>query len=405
MIEIVVLIISVLLILLGKENSVFIFSLLWSSFSLPFFVISQSEIGLLSTLIEAMGLLAIIKVSFKVVVSKTELFFVSVLSILYLSIGLAMISKDQSLLVILLAAKLFLLPIVFGLYGFVHTNSQVKLFSFMFILQIGNLIVASVQTILGPSRLQSLGLDYGTNVRTFDSMLRAPGLTLTNYYLGSFSAVCFALAYIQLFTLGKQVSYKYMFLIKTSIFSSLICLLLSSFRSGILFVLIFVFLTEMFLKRSFTKLTIVIALGFATIIVALSNSFFLVDSQSILERLQRWESLFQGKNLFYGQGLGSSGAVTLSSYASSDSKVVTDNQYLSALYQTGVVGLILIIVLLLYLFAITDKCGRVFLISLSSMMFFLEVWDFTLMMSVCFIVVFNGLRLRRSKEMQNFVSD
>ncbi len=405
MIEIVVLIISVLLILLGKENSVFIFSLLWSSFSLPFFVISQSEIGLLSTLIEAMGLLAIIKVSFKVVVSKTELFFVSVLSILYLSIGLAMISKDQSLLVILLAAKLFLLPIVFGLYGFVHTNSQVKLFSFMFILQIGNLIVASVQTILGPSRLQSLGLDYGTNVRTFDSMLRAPGLTLTNYYLGSFSAVCFALAYIQLFTLGKQVSYKYMFLIKTSIFSSLICLLLSSFRSGILFVLIFVFLTEMFLKRSFTKLTIVIALGFATIIVALSNSFFLVDSQSMLERLQRWESLFQGKNLFYGQGLGSSGAVTLSSYASSDSKVVTDNQYLSALYQTGVVGLILIIVLLLYLFAITDKCGRVFLISLSSMMFFLEVWDFTLMMSVCFIVVFNGLRLRRSKEMQNFVSD
>lgn len=405
MIEIVVLIISVLLILLGKENSVFIFSLLWSSFSLPFFVISQSEIGLLSTLIEAMGLLAIIKVSFKVVVSKTELFFVSVLSILYLSIGLAMISKDQSLLVILLAAKLFLLPIVFGLYGFVHTNSQVKLFSFMFILQIGNLIVASVQTILGPSRLQSLGLDYGTNVRTFDSMLRAPGLTLTNYYLGSFSAVCFALAYIQLFTLGKQVSYKYMVLIKTSIFSSLICLLLSSFRSGILFVLIFVFLTEMFLKRSFTKLTIVIALGFATIIVALSNSFFLVDSQSILERLQRWESLFQGKNLFYGQGLGSSGAVTLSSYASSDSKVVTDNQYLSALYQTGVVGLILIIVLLLYLFAITDKCGRVFLISLSSMMFFLEVWDFTLMMSVCFIVVFNGLRLRRSKEMQNFVSD
>ncbi len=405
MIEIVVLIISVLLILFGKENSVFVFSLLWSSFSLPFFVISQSEIGLLSTLIEAMGLLAIIKVSFKVVVSKTELFFVSVLSILYLSIGLAMISKDQSLLVILLAAKLFLLPIVFGLYGFVHTNSQVKLFSFMFILQIGNLIVASVQTILGPSRLQSLGLDYGTNVRTFDSMLRAPGLTLTNYYLGSFSAVCFALAYIQLFTLGKQVSYKYMFLIKTSIFSSLICLLLSSFRSGILFVLIFVFLTEMFLKRSFTKLTIVIAIGFATIIVALSNSFFLVDSQSILERLQRWESLFQGKNLFYGQGLGSSGAVTLSSYASSDSKVVTDNPYLSALYQTGVVGLILIIVLLLYLFAITDKCGRVFLISLSSMMFFLEVWDFTLMMSVCFIVVFNGLRLRRSKEMQNFVSD
>ncbi len=405
MIEIVVLIISVLLILFGKENSVFVFSLLWSSFSLPFFVISQSEIGLLSTLIEAMGLLAIIKVSFKVVVSKTELFFVSVISILYLSIGLAMISKDQSLLVILLAAKLFLLPIVFGLYGFVHTNSQVKLFSFMFILQIGNLIVASVQTILGPSRLQSLGLDYGTNVRTFDSMLRAPGLTLTNYYLGSFSAVCFALAYIQLFTLGKQVSYKYMFLIKTSIFSSLICLLLSSFRSGILFVLIFVFLTEMFLKRSFTKLTIVIAIGFATIIVALSNSFFLVDSQSMLERLQRWESLFQGKNLFYGQGLGSSGAVTLSSYASSDSKVVTDNQYLSALYQTGVVGLILIIVLLLYLFAITDKCGRVFLISLSSMMFFLEVWDFTLMMSVCFIVVFNGLRLRRSKEMQNFVSD
>lgn len=405
MIEIVVLIIAVLLILFGKENSVFVFSLLWSSFSLPFFVISQSEIGLLSTLIEAMGLLAIIKVLFKVEVSKTELFFLIVLSILYLSIGLMMISGDQGLLVILLAAKLFLLPIIFGLYGFVQVKSQVKLFSFMFILQIVNLIAASVQTLLGPSRLQALGLDYGTNVRTFDSILRAPGLTLTNYYLGSFSAVCFALAYTQLFTLEKQISNRYMVLIKTSMFSSLICLLLSSFRSGILFILMFVFLTEMFLKRNFTKLSIVITLGFATIIFALSNSFFLVNSQSMSERLQRWENLFQGKNLFYGQGLGSSGAVSLSSYASLDSKVVTDNQYLSALYQTGIVGLSLVILLLLYLFIVTDKCGKVFLVSLSSIMFFLDAWDFTLMMSVCFIMVFNGVRLRSSKDAQNFLSD
>ncbi len=405
MIEIVVLFFAVFLIFFGKENSVFIFSLLWSSFSLPFFVISQSEIGLLSTLIETMGVLAIIKILFKIEVSETELFFLSVLSILYLSIGLVMVSGDQGLLVTLLAAKLFLLPIIFGLYGFVKVNSQVKLFSFMFILQIVNLIAASVQTLLGPTRLQSLGLDYGTNVRTFDSILRAPGLTLTNYYLGSFSAVCFALAYTQLFTMEKQNSNRYMVLIKISIFSSLICLLLSSFRSGILFVLMIVFLTEMFLKRNFTKLSILIALGLATIIFALSNSFFLVNSQSMSERLQRWENLFQGKNLFYGQGLGSSGAASLSSYASLESKVVTDNQYFSALYQTGIVGLILLILLLLYLFTITDKCGKVFLVSLSSIMFFLEAWDFTLMMSVCFIVVFNGVRLRSSKETKNFLSD
>ena len=405
MIEIVFLIVAVLLIIFGKENSVFVLSLLWSSFSLPFFVISQSEIGLLSTLVEAVGVLAIIKVFIKVQVSKTSLFFVFVLSILYLAIGLLMALGGQSVMIILLAAKLFLLPIIFGLYGFVQVNSQIRLFVVMFTLQIINLIAASVQSLLGPTRLQSIGLDYGTNVRTFDSILRAPGLTLTNYYLGSFSAVCFALAYTQLFTQKMQLSNKYTILIKTSMFSSLICLLLSSFRSGILFVLVFVLFTEMFVKRNLTKLSIVVALGSAIIIFAVSNSFFLVNSQSASERFLRWENLFHGEYLFYGQGLGSSGAASLSSYASLDSKVVTDNQYLSALYQCGVVGLILLILLLLYLFTATDKSGKAFLVSLSSIMFFIEAWDFTLMMSVCFIVVFNGIRLRNSNEKQNFLSD
>lgn len=390
---------------LGKENSVFAFSLLWNSFSLPFFVILQSEIGFLNIIIEIIGLLAIFKILIKVEIFRTVLFFLSLLSILYLTIGLLMISGNQSLIIILLAAKFFLLPIIFGFYGFVEEKFQVRLFSVMYMLQIVNLIAATLQSVLGPTRLLSLGLDYGTNVRTFGSILRAPGLTLTNYYLGTFSAVCFALAYIQLFTLEKNISYGYKFLVKTSMLSSLLCLLLSSFRAGILFIVVTVLLTEMFLKRNFTKVTFVIALGFAAILFALSKSFFLIDSQSMSERLQLWRNLFQGKNLFYGQGLGSSGAVSLSSYASLDFKVVTDNQYLSAIFQTGIVGLMLLILLLLYFFTITDKCGKIFLVSLSTMMFFLEAWDFTLMMSVCFIVVFNGVRLRRSQESQNFLSD
>jgi len=403
MIEAGITIAALLLIVFGKESIIFMLSLLWSSFSLPFFVLAQYEIGLLNTLVEVLGLLAITKMTLKSQESKRFLSVIWVLSILYLAIGFLMTSDSQSATIIFLSAKLFLLPLIFGLYGFIHAG-QNRLFAIMYILQILNLIVAGVETFLGSNRLQMLGLDYGTNVRNFDSILRAPGLTLTNYYLGSFSAVCFAVAYSQLFIRHTNLAKNYVRLIKASMLSSLICLLLSSFRTGILFVLMFVLFSELFVKKNFTKVSILFAWLSALTIFAVSSSFFLVDSHSTTERLHRWRLLFQGKNIFYGHGLGSSGAVSSSSYASPEFKIVIDNQYLSFLYQCGIAGLCLIVILLLYLFTKTDISGKSFLVSIASVMFFLEAWDFTLMMSICFIVVFNGVSLRDSYNGHNFIS-
>jgi len=266
---------------------------------------------------------------------------------------------------------------------------------YLLYIQILNCFAAIVETAYGISRLQELGLQYGTNIRNFESFLRAPGLALTNYELGSFSSIVLVIVYLLMtkqLDLEIDISHN---LLRLSGISAIICLALSNFRSGILFCFVAIILGEVLSRRKLIRASIAVLLSSILLLIAILVNFLLLNSNSFIERLDKWSQLLSNHDWIMGGGIGLSGAASLSSYAPIGSGIVTDNQYITILLQFGIVGFCLLIGIFVFLFYKGNTISKSLIIALMVKMFFAEVWDYTVFFSICLYLIFSGTNSKR----------
>jgi hypothetical protein len=291
--------------------------------------------------------------------------------------------------VIFLGAKFLLLPLILCSVYLLEARDYRRIIKCAFLLQIANFVAVLFEIFVGQERLLLLGFNYGTNIRNLSGATRYPGLTLANYELGVFSAGVFVLALLSLksmkFYLG--VSRRHLLMVMVSSFG---CLLGSSSRSGMLFVLIFFLSYMLFVEKNFSVFTICVTFGISTMSIALMKSSLLVDSASSKSRIELWGKLLDNGDLRYGAGLGTSGSASNSTYAGLGDRIFTDNQWIGFVLQFGVLGLLAFIFIFLALAraAVTETFPLVIALLVTSN--FLELWDYTLFMTLMYLTIFRA---------------
>ena len=378
---------------------ILIYSFVYPVVSLPIYVLFGYELGVLNISLEILSIVALVFLFAKdnsgtnINGYLTIFIMLSLLSVY----GFLQSISSIPLTVAFLGIKMLFFPFILALVASFDGEFRSRLVSSLFYVQIINSIAVVAETTLGIDRLESLGLEYGTNLRNFDSYLRAPGLALTNYILGSFSASILFLAYLVLthqFVLNKGISKR---LCVLSGIGSIICLVLSNFRSGILFSVLAILLCEIISRRKFLGASLALSLGTVVFLLAILSEFFLLDSNSFGARQTKWADLLSSYDWKMGSGIGFTGAASRSSFAPVGSLVVTDNQFVSMLLQFGLFGLLCSVFILLYLFAKGSPVSKSLVIALAAMMLFVEAWDFTLFFSIVLYLIYDGIRVQRNQ--------
>lgn len=356
--------------------------------NLPVSLVSNQDLGLLNIAVQLVLCIMIFVKIFKrrYFLSKHHIqctFFVFALSAYGATIGWSNVKHAT----IFLGIKFLLLPLLFSSLHVLDFSDCKKILYFGFIAQIANAVAVIVEVVLGQEKLLQLGFDYGTNIRDFSGTTRFPGLTLANYELGIFSAGVFALAYLILRDKNNEFKFSQNFL-SLVLGSSITCLIGSSSRSGMIFVLIFFVIFSLSVKKNFAGITIIVLILISAFIMASMRSWVFVDTSSTSLRIELWKILFARVNFWYGAGLGSAGSASNSSYAEVGSRVFTDNQLIAFIYQCGLAGLILFFLIFFSLAKASVLKTFPLVISLLITSIFLEIWDYTLFMSMIFFVIF-----------------
>ena len=383
----------IFLLLKKKPEIVLIFSVIYPVIRLPFFVLFDYEIGNLNISIEALGILSVLSLTLNDKFRfRLDLYF-PILFLLFASSFLGLILAHASIptTVIFLGLKLLLLPFLVATVARFDEAVKSKLIISLLYIQIINCLAAIVETVLGVSRLQNFGLQYGTNIRNFDSYLRVPGLALTNYELGSFSSIVLVTVYLLLtdqLDIKRKISRYLQFL---SGISALLCLALSNFRSGMVFSIVAIIFGELLARRKIASSSLFIILSSSFVLIAVLGNFFLLNSNSFVERQDKWTQLLSNYDWVIGSGIGFSGAASLSSYAPIGSAIVTDNQFITLLLQFGLVGFCFLMAIFLYLFYKGNATSKSLIIALLVVMCFAEVWDLTVFFSICLYLIFSGI--------------
>lgn len=383
------------ILLVKKPYWVYTISLIYPVVNLPLYIIFKRELGPLNSFNESLMIVSSIilllngnkltKIKYTM-----PLYLLAILSAWGFVIGQGNISAT----VRILGIKFLLIPFFLALVSQTDKDFVSKLIKTLFLVQILNCLVAIIETILGVEKLRRYGLEYGTNIRNFDAHLRAPGLALTNYQLGSYSAIVLVLAYLlytQQVVTNKMVS---RIVILLSGISSVICLLLSNYRSGIIFSLITIFFCEIISRQKFANVTVYLVLGFLSILISILYNFYLLNLNSIFERKMKWIDILLNNNWIVGSGIGFSGAASLSTYAGKEAAIVTDNQYITMLIQFGIVGIICLFIIIGYLFFKGNAISKSILVAFSSMMFSVEVLDLTQFSTLALFLIFKGLSMK-----------
>lgn len=387
--------------LIRNPGHVFIYCFLFPVVSLPIYIISKHEMGSINIAVEMISIIALLIILARNqkpadAMSLTPIVLALSLLVVY---GFILSVAIVPLTITILGIKLLITPFFFATFARIKGREKVHFVRVLFIVQICNALTAILETIAGIDRLQKMGFEYGTNLRSFDSFLRAPGLALTNYELGSFSAAVLVLAYLILtnqLTIFKRFSKSFCV---TSIISSLICLALSNFRSGMIFSATAILLIEVYARRRLIRSSLILILVSSVVLIAVLSNFFLLNSNSSLERQQKWQQLLQAYDWKIGSGIGFTGAVTRSSFAHQGSLIVTDNQFLTLLLQFGIVGLLIGLLLFAFLFASSNLISKCMIVAVFAMMMFVEVWDMTLFFSICLYIIYDGFSQRSSKSL------
>lgn len=381
--------------LLYKYSDVlFLLTFVFPIVSLPLYVILKFEMGYVNIALEAIcvGAFIISRTKSTAPSLYKETYLIGIILLVLITYGFVIGKDHVSLITALLGVKLLCLPFWLSQVAKFSHEFQFNLIRILFVVQILNAIFAVLETMAGPQVLQGLGFQYGTNQRNFGTVLRVPGLTLTNYLLGSFSAILGVLGYLvaskKLFARDSQVH----LLSFASFISSVICLFLSSFRSGIVFTFSCIVFIELLGKKSFSRVTNVVIYGVVTILLASAGNVYLLSTSSSAERQVIWGRLLGQNDWIHGSGIGFTGAASRSSFANSMENIVTDNQYITLLLQFGILGILACLIIFGYFFIRTDYIGKGVLLATLMMMGYVEVWDMTVMFTLNLYLIHLGFQ-------------
>lgn len=241
---------------------------------------------------------------------------------------------------ILIAGSMYAVPFLGFYIGSRLNDSEVKILKlFLFLSLLANFIAATWQSISGVDAFLSLGLKYGTSVRTIDGVLRAPGLTIINSELGLFAGAIGLFAALQLI-LRWRLQHKFWAISTTLI--SIGCILMSTSRSGALVIATGIIIALVYVNNQMARKAATIwSASFFLLLIVLGFGYIGATSNaSWADRLAQWFSLLSSGVQVFGSGFGAVGAATFSGY-SSRNPVFTDNVYISILIQFGLAGLLL----------------------------------------------------------------
>ena len=296
-------------------------------------------------------------------------------------------------------ARLLLVPLLCGVIGLsVSRRQMVLLMRLSTVVVVCSAAASAVENYLGVGQLVASGLDYGTTVRSFAGSLRAPGLFVTNYGLGSFAGVFGALALTWWPQLEPGKSGRGWRLVAAG--ASVICLLLSIYRTGILVLATAVVLLFIFDRRQGRLLRqMVLILGGAAFFVYVETAGF-TSSSSLFERFSVWGAVLAQYPLkAFGYGLGFSGSASGSRFA--ERQIVVDNYFMSLGLQFGLLAIVMVLVVVfIAIRSLTLSTRQPILSSASTLLavviafLFVDFWEYTAATSlVVAAVAFSGQRV------------
>jgi len=257
-------------------------------------------------------------------------------------------------------------------------------------------IASAAEFALGPGALVRAGLDYGTSVRTYQGILRAPGLFATNYALGSFAGVAGALAIVWWRYIEPRTGHWWRI---ATFVGAIACLGFSIYRTGMVVFAVAV-LTWVMLDASRGKvsrrLAAVVMLALLAAVVFVKG---LVSTSSLHDRLAHWATIPSQYGFpLLGHGLGFSGVA--SGNQAAVERVVVDNYFINIALQLGVVGIVFLIALTLITVRTLRATGPSPMMSSGAVLlsaiiafFFVDFWEYGAAMGLVFFAVASSYSL------------
>ncbi len=304
--------------------------------------------------------------------------------------------------------RILLFPVLGAIAACLITRrGLVTIMRFLSFVVVASFATSVLQQVAGVDSLVQSGLEYGTTVRTAGGVLRASGLALTNYELGSFAGVFAASAW--LWWAPQEVK---PFWRAWSVFagaSAAGALVTSSYRTGMVVLVLSLAVFIIFRGNGRAGLRILAAVLVGAAIWGL-GALGLLSTTSLETRTTVWQGLLQDEFTLLGQGLGSAGAASGSSY--STGRISTDNYFLNLFVQFGVGGAILALILVVWavrLLARSRKsprfAGGYVLFSCIVAFWFVEFWEYSSAMILAMVVGTQGFSENPPTPKQSLPSD
>lgn len=199
-------------------------------------------------------------------------------------------------------------------------------------------IAAIWQMAAGVGVLQSMGLVYGASLRTVDSVLRPPGLFVASYVYGGFASVVAVLLLARLFREGpRRVGFVWILLTLAAV----VGVVLSTSRFALIVTAAGILGAILASSREVSWSVRVASIGASAAAAFAFLTYGLTSNESWYIRLAVWrDALGEGSSLL-GNGWGSAGSATLSSF-STGARIV-DSYFINLYIQIGVLTVVAVI--------------------------------------------------------------
>ncbi|KAB1661084.1 hypothetical protein F8O07_03765 [Pseudoclavibacter sp. CFCC 13796] len=324
---------------------------------------------------------------------------------LIIMLGLIVGLANLPTLQVMQGLRILALPLLIGIGGFALAESDLRIvMRVLSLVIVGSAIAATIEVSRGVDYLIDAGLTYGTTVRTYEGeTLRAPGLALTNYDLGSFAGVFTALCLLW-WIRNEQSKLGRVWAVFASA-AGIACLFLSVYRTGLILLVVALALALIAMLYKRPALAILAGAGILGIYQLVGRLGF-DNAESLTSRQETWGQLLEADSGFFGSGIGAAGAA--SGGTASVARIVTDNYFLSIWVQFGVPGLVLILLLLIWgvnvawrsLRSADMYCGLVFCAALVACLF-VEFWEYSSAMGFALLVYSVVHRCHREVELRS----
>ena len=364
------------------SENVIIVGLLYPFVSLIFLPLLKHKLSYLNLFMQGLVILATIvwlssRSKVQRIYSGGPILGMSIIGVL----GSLFAAGTVSFLIQVIGLKYLIFPVVASMAFTNNPKMMAKVLKAMVVISAISDFAALVENIFGVKRLVALGFNYGTNIIQFtEGTIRAPGLSLSNFDFGFFSALVSVICFMKISGSTKlNISRR---LVQIGFVSGLFGIGFSLTRNALIFLIVACVYPAVVLFQRLNSGSLKLLLSFlgVTTMLALGtiNTVF-VNTSSLHQRLILWQTLYGSTDhsVFYGLGLGKFGAASFSSLNTLGSYQFVDNYFLSIFFTAGLVGLFLFIAILGRYYSIGDAAGRSIIWGYIIMSLFTESWEYT----------------------------